>query len=569
MHQHLLRSALPLLLMAGVAAAQSLPPGPGDLVGQRRGSGAAPALPAIAPAAAPQPTLTAPPPPAAGQKLSTAPAFVLRAVRVEGNTVLDQPAIDQIIGPHLNKPVSLATLEDIRWRLTELYLKRGYINSGVTIPDQNVENGIVVMRAVEGRVTEIDVKGAKHFRPDYFRTRLARGLGTPFNIADIEREQQILLQDPLVRRLNIELQPGLAPGEAKAEANVLEANSYAIVAQIANDQSPTVGEVRGQLAGTAANLFGVGDILFAQYGRSRGINDGAIGYSLPLFSDDTRLSVRYDINGTVVVTPRISSLNLTSHYDSVAVGLSRPFYRDAEKNLTFGTLVERRAAQTFLLGMPFSFVAGADNGRTNVTAWRLYGDYLDRNADHAFALRSTLSVGLHALGATVTDVPPTGEFVSWLTQAQYVRRLWKDWEAVVRSDLQLSSKPLFPIEQFALGGLDTVRGYRQYLTVTDDAFFASGELRIPVWRLRVPHLADSDEAGTLQIVPFYDFGRGWNVARPTLYPAEISGVGAGLRWLVGSGIIAEIYYARPLRHVAAGTSLEDRGIYFRLTAKLY
>ncbi len=318
-----------------------------------------------------------------------------------------------------------------------------------------------------------------------------------------------------------------------------------------------------------ANILGYGDILSAQYGRSLGINDGAIAYSVPIASDDTRINLRYDINGTVVVAPGLSPLNITSNYNSLALGLSRPFYRTAEQNLTLGLNLERREAQTFLLNMPFSFTSGSDNGKTNVTALRLYEDYLDRDAEHAFALRSTLSIGLPTLGATVTSVPPTGNFVSWLGQAQYVRRVYQDWEAVVRSDLQLSNRPLFPIEQFALGGIDTVRGYREYLTVTDDAFFASAELRIPVGKLRLPNLADTDEAGTVQIAPFYDFGRAWNVDRSTPYPPDISGVGAGLRWLVGSGVTAEVYYGKALRHVSAGTSLEDRGIYFRLTAKVY
>ena len=60
-------------------------------------------------------------------------------------------------------------------------------------------------------------------------------------------------------------------------------------------------------------------------------------------------------------------------------------------------------------------------------------------------------------------VSPTSKFTSWLGQAQYVRRIHDDWEAVIRSDLQLSNHPLFPIEQFPLGGIDTVRGYREYL----------------------------------------------------------------------------------------------------------
>jgi hemolysin activation/secretion protein len=325
-----------------------------------------------------------------------------------------------------------------------------------------------------------------------------------------------------VRRLNIELVPGLAPGEARARAEVVEANPYSVVLQVANNQSPTVGETRGQVQGTAGNVWGFGDILTAQYGRSRGINDGAIAYSLPIASDDTRISLRYDINGTVVVVPQLSSLNITSNYSSVALGLSRPFYRTAEQNLTLGLSLERREAQTFLLNMPFSFTAGSIDGKTNVTALRFYQDYLDRDAEHAFALRSTTSLGLHALGSTVTEASPSSRFLSWLGQAQYVRRVYQDWDAVIRGDLQVSNRALFPIEQFALGGIDTVRGYRQYLTVTDDALFASAELRIPVGRLRLPYFADTEEAGTVQIAPFYDFSRGWNVDRPTPFPPDIS-----------------------------------------------
>ncbi|HEV8678204.1 MAG TPA: ShlB/FhaC/HecB family hemolysin secretion/activation protein, partial [Stellaceae bacterium] len=359
-------------------------------------------------------------------------------------------------------------------------------------------------------------------------------------------------------------------------ADVIEGSPYSLVAQIANDQSPTVGEVRGQLQGAVRNILGYGDALSAQYGRSEGINDGSVSYSVPLLSDDTRLNLRYDINGTLVVNPNLAPLDITSRYSSIAAGLSRPFYRTAEANLTLGVNFEVRKAQTFLLGTPFPFTAGSDaDGRTNVTALRFYQSWLDRDAEHVFAARSTFSFGINALGATALRPPfsgnpsVTGNFFDWLGQVQYVRRVYEDWEAVVRSDLQLSNHPLFPIEQFALGGIDTVRGYRQYLTVTDNAFFASGELRIPLGKVRLPYLADTDDAGTVQFVPFYDFGRGWNLGRPTPPPADISSVGAGFRWLVGSGLALELYYGKALRHVPVGTALQDRGIHFRVTSVLY
>jgi hemolysin activation/secretion protein len=510
-----------------------------------------------------------PPAAAAKPELRGGRQFILRGVHITGNTVLDDPSVQSIVAPYIGKSVTLDDLEEIRQDFTRLYIEHGYVNSGAVIPDQDVADGVVNFRFVEGRITDIDVSGTRHFNREYFSSRLARGTQAPFNIANLEEVQQILLQDPLVRRLNIELVPGLAPGEARIDADVLEASRYSLSAQVADDQSPTVGEIRGQLQGTMANLLGFGDLLTAQYGRSAALNDGFISYSLPIASDDTRLSLRFDKNGTVVVTPALVPLNITSDYSSIGVGMSRPFYRSAEQNLTLGVSFERRQEQTFLLGMPFDLVPGSVNGETNVTALRFTQSWLDRNAEHAFALRSTMSFGLQALGATVTNLPPTGQFFAWLGQAQYVRRLFRDWEALVRSDLQLSDRPLFQIEQFALGGIDTVRGYREYLTVTDDAVLISAELHIPIAKLRLPRLADSEEAGKVQLVPFYDFGRGWNVDRPTPFPPSISGVGGGVRWLIGSGITAEFYYAKALRKVDVGNSLEDRGIYFRVTTRFF
>jgi len=540
----------------------------------RRG-GANEALPPLAPAATLPAVVTEPQLPAPAAPLSDAPKFLLRDITVDGNTVLDPMAVDAVIAPYRGKMVTIGDLDEVRRQLTLLYIKAGYINSGVIIPNQNVADGLVRFHAIEGRVTGIEIAGTHWFKPDYFESRLAQSLNTPFNVRDAEVEQQILLQDPLVGRLNIELLPGAAPGEAHMKADLTEGPQYSVGLQIANDQSPTVGEVRGQIQGSVANLYGYGDVLSAQYGRSDGLNDGSISYSLPIDSHDTRVSLRYDRNGTLVVDPALAPLNVTSDYSSLSLGVSRPIYRTPEQNLTLGLSLDWRRAQSFLLGTPFPFSAGADlNGRTNVTALRFTQSWLDHDADHALGLRSTFSFGLNLLDATVEPPIPgvataSGQFFSWLGQAQYVHRIFDDWEVVGCGYLQLSDSPLFPIEQFALGGIDTVRGYRQYLTVTDDALFASAELRIPIAKLKLPYLSHGDDAGTIQLTPFYDFGRGWNVGRTTADPQDISSVGLGFRWLIGEGTTAEFYYGHALRHVPVDTSLQDRGIHFRVTTALF
>ena len=93
---------------------------------------------------------------------------------------------------------------------------------------------------------------------------------------------------------------------------------------------------------------------------------------------------------------------------------------------------------------------------------------------------------------------------------------------------------------------------------------------VPVGKLPVPLLSTSAEDGVIQLVPFYDHGAGWNTGRPTPPPiSHLSSIGLGLRWLIGSGMAAEIYYGYALHPVDVGNTLQDRGLHFRLTTSLF
>jgi hypothetical protein len=46
-------------------------------------------------------------------------------------------------------------------------------------------------------------------------------------------------------------------------------------------------------------------------------------------------------------------------------------------------------------------------------------------------------------------------------------------------------------------------------------------------------------------------------------------VGIGLRWFVGFGIAAEVYYGYALQPVSSGNTLQDHGLHFRITSILF
>ena len=230
-------------------------------------------------------------------------------------------------------------------------------------------------------------------------------------------------------------------------------------------------------------------------------------------------------------------------------------------------MIAYRRSDTFLLGTPFSFSPGVQNGVSKVTVLRLRQSWTDRSRDQVVALRSTFNFGLPTLGATVNPAPlPDTRFFDWLGQAQYARRLRDDGtELLLRGDLQLSRNPLLPIEQFAVGGMDSVRGYRQNLLVRDAGLDASIELRVPIWQ--PPSPTESIDLGPVTLAPFVDYGRSWNVDQPTPSLQFIASIGIGLLWDPVPWVHAAAYYGHALKREAPqpSSNLQDKGIYFRLT----
>jgi hemolysin activation/secretion protein len=512
------------------------------------------------------------PPPSDPDKLANGPRFVLRGIRVDGATLFDAGELETAAAAFIGRTVGTEELQEIRLRLTRLYIAQGYVSSGATLPDQTATDGIVLFRVVEGKSPGIEVTGLDRLDPGYVRDRLAGDPGSPLNIRAIEQRQRLLLQDPNIARINAEVTPGIGPGDAILKVNAIETPRFALSASFANDQTPSVGAERGETVGTIRDptLLGLGDDLTLHYGRTAGANDGGFAYGVPIDSADTRLTLRYDINDAGVVDEAYSGLDIRNQSETLEVELTRPVWRTLEQTLTLGVSLAYRKNDSFLLGEPFAFAPGTDNGKARLTVLRLHQDWVDRDVDQVLAVRSILSVGLPLFGATHTGPLPNRDFVVWLGQAQYVRQIIPDWEAVLRSDAQFANRPLFSLEQYALGGMSTVRGYRENLLVRDNAVTASAEIRAPLWRERLPYFSQTDDDGLIQLAPFIDFGSGWNTGRETEKPRNLLSLGIGLRWEIGSGTEAQIYYGHGLTRVfQQGGDLQDQGVHFKLTTRLY
>jgi hemolysin activation/secretion protein len=564
------------LVLCGLAAplhAQPIPPqslpGLGGALGDP--GSARQLLPEITPAPIPRPEIILPPLPAPAEAPRPSRLLLLlREVRIEGNSALSDEVLQREAAGFIGREVDANDLEELRRKLTLAYVERGYITSGAVLPDQQIVDGIVTYRIIEGRIAEIDVAGESGSVNEYVRARLGRGVHAPVDIRAIERSVQLLLQDPLVERLNVELQPGIDPGTATLRARVKEASPYSLGASVANNAPPNTGSVRGALVGTARNVLGMGEALTLQYGHSSGADDGSAALTVPISAGDTRLSLHYDYNESLVIEAPFQELDIRSRTKTFGAALSHPFIYEPSRTLVASVALDNRTSKTTLLDTLFSFSPGVREGTAHATVLRVSQDFVDRGAEQVIAARSTFNFGLPIFGATVNPDDPTARFQSWLGQAQLVRQVFGEHQVLVRANVQLTRQPLFSFEQFAVGGINTVRGYRENTLVRDNGVTVSLEGRIALARLPLPFAGDERRDGVIELAPFYDFGRGWNKNRATPTPREISSVGIGVRWDASPTLLVELYYGRALYDVIVSErDLQDSGVHFRLTTRLF
>jgi hemolysin activation/secretion protein len=497
----------------------------------------------------------------------------VRQIQVTGSTVFSEAELAAVTAPYVDRAVTSEELEELRLALTRLYIAKDYINSGAILPDQTVVDGVIRFDIIEGELSSVTVAGNRWFRQGYLRRRLTLDVEPPLNIGALRTRLQYLQQDDRIERLNAELRPGIRLGESELYVRVEERLPFFVALEFNNYQATTVGAERGLLTVAHRNLTGHGDIFNFTFGRSEGLKlQVDTSYTLPITPRDTTVSVRYQRNNSSVVEARFAALGIDSESEVFTLTLRHPLYRTLQREFALALSGEYLRSDTFLLGEPFSFSLGAEAGKARDTAIRFAQEWLERTPNRVLALRSRFSVGVDALGATLHGDShlPDGRFLAWLGQFQWARRVSaQDIQILFRLDVQLTTDPLLPLEQIAIGGRFSVRGYRENQLVRDNGLFAALETRIPVIR-------NKRWAEFVQVVPFVDFGWGWNQKIPTPEPTTLASVGLGLRWAATLAAAApvraqfEVFWGYKLEDVdTEGGDLQDHGIHLQFVVAAF
>ena len=486
--------------------------------------------------------------------------IIVEKFEVVGSSVFSEAELSAVLAEYQNRPLSLSELYQARSAITKLYTDRGYVNSGAYIPPQELEDGTVTISILEGKLEDIKITGTNRLSPDYVRSRIEKNADVPLNVESLLEALQMLRIDPLIENVSAELSAGISPGTSLLEVEIEEADPFKITALLDNRRSPSVGTFRRGVGFIHSNLLGFGDGITFDYINTEGSDSIDTSYTLPFNALNGTLRFAYGFSDNEVIEDPFTPLDIQSESEYYELGIRQPLVATPESEFALGISFSFQESKTQLLDTPFPLSNGADeNGETKIGALRFVQEFVDRDDTNVFALRSQFSVGLDVFGATQNEEGvPDSTFFAWRGQSQWVRRLDEDFLFLLRGDLQLSSTELVPLEQFRIGGFDSVRGYRQDLALGDNGLFASAEVRIPLF-----HIRKID--GVMQLTPFFDVGTIWNTDDTEISDDFLASIGIGLNFTVGNNFNARIDWGIPLVDVdSQGDSLQEDGIYFTL-----
>ncbi|MFH7029837.1 MAG: ShlB/FhaC/HecB family hemolysin secretion/activation protein [Heteroscytonema crispum UTEX LB 1556] len=520
----------------------------------------------------PPPDQLLPPPTTNPQPRETPPSETPQTITVErfnvtGSTVFSAEDFAEILKPFTKRAITLAELFQARSEITKLYVDKGYITSGAFIPPQKLQSGVVEIRVIEGELEDIKVNGTRRLNSGYIRSRLALATGKPLNRDRLLKALQLLQLNPLIQNLSAELSAGFRPGVSLLEVQVTEAKTFNTQVTLDNGRSPSVGTVRRQIQVSEANLLGLGDGISAAYTNTDGSNAFDFNYTLPINSRNGTLAFSYGTSYSNVIEEPFSVLHIESYSRYYELSLRQPIVQTPNQEFSLGIIATRRENEASYSNpeIPFPASGADDEGRTRVTALRFFQEWTQRSSREVFAVRSQFSIGLDALNSTINDSSPDSRFYAWRGQAQWVRLLAPDTLLLLRGEVQLADRPLVPVEQIGLGGQETIRGYRQDALLTDNALFASAELRFPIARF-------AQNSSLLQLTPFIDFGTAWNRSgRPSSdgdpEKSTLVSVGLGLRFQLQDRLTARLEWGIPLVSISGEKDTwQENGIYFSIIA---
>lgn len=496
------------------------------------------------------------------------PTFNVFEFKVDGNTVLPAGQIEEAIYPFMGEAKTIEDVEKARSALEKAYQDAGYLTVSISIPQQEVDTGVVRLLVTEGTVEALRIKDAQYTSLAEIKSRVAEFQEGKVPHFPTAQQQLGTVNKGQNRQVTPVLRPGKSPGKVDVDLKV-------------QDKLPLHGslELNDRYSANTTETRLNGSVRYENLWQK----DHSVGLSFQVSPED--LNEVKVFSGTYVI-PRLNgdyfaAYGVISDSDISAVGdvsvigkgyiagaryiHPLPYNENFYQGLTLGADYKTFKESVLLLGAdgfntPISYLAfmvGYDG------TYQLPSSQTQVNLAFNFAPRG---LGNHEREFNDKRNYAKPNYAYLKADVKHTQKLPKDWSIQARLSAQIASEKLISAEQFTIGGVDSVRGYLESSELGDNGVMASLELRTPPLKQYISQHLFSDYIKDFYAFGFIDAG----LTKTYLVPGsggdstrELTSAGLGFKLKSNGGLFTNLDYAHAYKDAINVDKGDDR-LHFRV-----
>jgi hemolysin activation/secretion protein len=495
--------------------------------------------------------------------------FVLGRVTIEGNSVISD---DVLMGPFndlVGKEVTIGQVFAATEAITRIYDAAGYALSLAYVPVQDVENGALLIRVIEGFIGDVrlnDSRSTRSARWAEYTTKLKAS--RPLRSADLERYLLLISDLPGVKATSVfERMEGGEPGAMRL---VMTLDRKYIGAQLGlnNRGSKAIGPLRESANVDFNGVLGIEERL-SLFGVAA-LDDNELAYvggrlDVPLGSEGTVMSVEVAHSKTNPGTAALSALAYEANGWTGSAAVTLSVIRSLRQNLYGSVGLLHKNLKSDILA--------SDNSHDRLTALALTADYDARAWGGISRVVASLFIGLDMLDSTQEGDPlssragASGEFTRLEVSASHLMSLSDEFSLFTELAGQVASGPLLVSEQCGYGGGYIGRAFDPFEVIGDHCVKGRAELRYDV---PLKYEVMTSVLDNVQLYALGDFGV--MIKAGDLLPLEervetAESIGIGIRFKARRFLSGFVEAVQPLdRGVSLENGSRDPRIFFGLSA---
>lgn len=470
--------------------------------------------------------------------------FELKKIVMDSSAVLTEAELAAITQPYEGKMVQLNDIYAIVEKINVLYASKGYVTCRAFLPPQTITDGKVKLLLVEGRTGNTTVSGNNYTKTSFITKRLHLKENEIANIKQVNKDL-LLFNATNSTQLRIVMKAGEKPGTTDYEITAYEPKRDTWTIFEDNAGSDTSGEYRTGLFFNTKSLSGTCDPFSVGTVFSEGTRAANAMYTRSLGRSGTKMNLLYSTNAVKVTKGDYKDM-IKGHANSYAIGFTQPLVVNETTRTELSLDYNRQNSKTdfMVLGNRFNIVDDSVQDFTLGFAMTNYGASHVLYQKHSYVrgysertpssmLEDSQNFGFYKFNGLYQKLYAGGQMINLRADAQ-----WSGSEGMVSS------------RQFYMGGMYSVRGYKENFLGGDSGFTFSAEYSIPV-------INRNTNAFT-----FFDYGHVYGNGQSDDQHSILASLGLGIRSTINQYCSASLTLGVPLQRSFVADEVSKTRLHF-------